>query len=157
MPWVIVLVLVAFGAGSSNAVAPKTVDMPETAVICRVAETAKTATATATLAKGRVACEEVDLSRLFYLAKEIRPSYLSIALGYIKNPKHSSIDVSWTINNWDNEKIRKVMPRKIYRELTGLMENLQSLPREELTSLIEYIKSNKKTPVKLAKLFYETD
>jgi len=106
----------------------------------------------AAIAQTSMQSEAFSIARLKQLSNQIKPKYLKFVISYIRNPKTTPGDIVWTVNNWDSKQIRRMMPRKIHKELTGFIVKLQDLSREELLMGITLIKTSQHSSRTLAKI-----
>jgi len=154
MEFILVAALLLFGASnSSGPSAPVEPCAQEEAVVAEIAEVVA---APVVLAKEKVheagLAAGFSLRRFGKLSRDIKPGYLKFVISYIKNPKTTPADIIWTVDNWHSKKIRRMMPVKIHRELTGFIVRLQDLSREELLTGITFIKTSRHSSRTLARI-----
>ena len=154
MEVLLIAALLIFGASNdSGPSAPAESRVQEEAVVAEIAEVVA---APVVLAKEKF--EEAGLAagftlkRFSELSHNIKPRYLKFVISYIQNPKTTPGDIIWTVDNWHSKKIRRMMPAKIHRELTGFIVRLQDLSREELLMGITFIKTSRHSSRTLAKI-----
>jgi len=95
-----------------------------------------------------------DFASFLEPARHIKAAYLPMVISYIKSPRNTVEELVWQIKNWHTEKMQRVMPRNIYKDLSCFIEALQKLPQSELIRGINLIKTSSKSSRVLAKVLY---